>query len=471
MADPRPDRLALDPSVRARTALEYLGLWAQLHQADMHQFGPAAPARGPGRPERASPALLRDGLEAYQAQHPTDPIVTLARDPDITPADLALLHILLLDVQSNPPEQVGLAVVNAASMACGSDNNTQALERLAPGAPLVARGLALVTKAERGLTYGRVAASSELVRLAWAGHERLADGVPDLPAASSSSEDDEGFSFEPRAAPTSVGTRVKPHAGMPFVLPPEARATFEQAVAALQHGARLRAEFGFAETLPTAAGARVLFYGPPGTGKTTACGALAAALGREMLVLHPNDVLDKFVGNSEKRLASAFEAAQRDGLLLVIDEIDAYAYARSEASHTHQRQQVTQLLVLLEKHADLPVAATTNEATSLDPALERRLTFRIHVQRPGTEERARLWDQMLPARLPRAGDVDLGRLAASHEVTGAQIRDAIFQAGIRMLGEGRTTVTMADLESGLQVVQGGRWTEPAHRGPIGFSAR
>lgn len=471
MTDPRFNHLGLDPSVQARSALEYLDLWAQLHRGQVHQFG--RPSRGPvrgDRPDPIAPSLLRAGIEAYEAQHPQDPIVALARDPQITLADLAILHILLLDVQANPPEEAGMPVVRAAVIACGSDNNTNALERLAPGAPLVTRGLALVTQAERGITYGRVTASSDLVRMAWASNEQLAGSVPALPPAVSA--DDEGFSIEPsKPASQAVGMRVKPHAGMPFVLPPVAQATFEQVVAALKHGARLRSDFGFAETLPTAAGARVLFYGPPGTGKTTACGALAAALGKEMLVVHPNDILDKYVGSSEKRLAAVFEAAARDNLLLVIDEIDAFAYSRSDASQTHQRQQVTQLLVLLEKHADLPVAATTNEATALDPALERRLTFRIHVQRPGPEERVRLWNQMLPGRLPRAADVDLTRLAAGHEITGAQIRDAIYQAGIHMLDAGRTELTMADLEAGLQVVQGGRWTEATARGPMGFSVR
>lgn len=482
---PELSRLACDAALAARTPLEYLALWHDLHEAEMAVFcaqpalrasGHPRPGGGPA-PKRRHPAALREALRAYEAAHPQEPIVALAQDPAILTADLALLHVLLLDAQACTPDSVGLPVVRAASIACGTANNTQALERLAPAGPLVTRKLATLTGIRGGLTHGDVAAGPELLKLAWAGNSLLHGNAPASPKGRGrrSKGMPAGFPFAaggPKLADEqAVGTRITPIAGAPFVLPPDAQAQFQQVLHALQHGATLRREFGFATTMPTAGGARVLFYGPPGTGKTTACGALAAALGKDMLVVHPNDVLDKFVGSSEKRLVAAFESAAKDNLLLVLDEIDAFAYARHDASQPHQRQQVTQLLLLLEKHSDLVFAATTNDPKSLDEALERRMTFRIHVQRPGAEERARLWAEMLPAQLPRAADVDIQRLAAQYEVTGAQIRDAVFQAGIRMLEQGRREMQMADLEAALVLVQGGRWTEEDRGGPIGFSGR
>ena len=77
------------------------------------------------------------------------------------------------------------------------------------------------------------------------------------------------------------------------------------------------------------------------------------------------------------------------------------------------------------------VLLATNLAQRLDTALARRLGWVVHFQVPGPEERAQIWRGLLPPTVPGAERVDVRLLAAAHELTGAQIRNAVFRAAFR----------------------------------------
>ena len=120
----------------------------------------------------------------------------------------------------------------------------------------------------------------------------------------------------------------------------------------------------------------ILLSGPPGCGKTEFVRWLGEQLGRKVVVLGASDLKDKYVGETEKRIARAFRDAERDGAVLFFDEVDSFLRSRSEATHTWEITQTNELLARLEDFKGLFVAAT-NFPSSLDPAVLRRFTFKM----------------------------------------------------------------------------------------------
>lgn len=116
--------------------------------------------------------------------------------------------------------------------------------------------------------------------------------------------------------------------------------------------------------------------GPAGTGKSAWARHLARQLGLPVLQKRASDLLSMWVGGSEKAIARAFADARAEGALLIFDEADSLLADRRNASHQWEVSQVNEMLTWMESHP-LPFVCTTNLAENLDPATQRRFTFRI----------------------------------------------------------------------------------------------
>jgi len=131
----------------------------------------------------------------------------------------------------------------------------------------------------------------------------------------------------------------------------------------------------------------VLLAGPPGTGKTLLARAVAAECGAHLESIAGPEILSQWVGGSEQALREVFARAQAFApSLILIDELDSIAPARSRADAQHQQSLVAQLLVLLdglEARRGVAVLATTNRPQAIDPALRRPGRFdRVVWMRP-----------------------------------------------------------------------------------------
>ncbi len=116
--------------------------------------------------------------------------------------------------------------------------------------------------------------------------------------------------------------------------------------------------------------------GPPGTGKSAFARHLARKLGLEVLQKRASDLLGAFVGESEKRIADAFEEARETGAFLIFDEADSLLYDRKDAVRSWEITQVNEMLTWMEDHP-FPVCFTTNLMDRMDTASLRRFTFHV----------------------------------------------------------------------------------------------
>jgi SpoVK/Ycf46/Vps4 family AAA+-type ATPase len=119
-----------------------------------------------------------------------------------------------------------------------------------------------------------------------------------------------------------------------------------------------------------------LLSGPPGSGKSAWVRHLAERIGLPILQKRASDILDPFVGGSERNIADAFAEARDTNAFLVFDEADSLLLDRSDAMRSWEVSQVNEMLTWMEQH-ELPFACTTNLLHRLDRASLRRFLVKV----------------------------------------------------------------------------------------------
>lgn len=238
-------------------------------------------------------------------------------------------------------------------------------------------------------------------------------------------------STERTTSPCPGATLVHPTATWDdLVLGDDALAQLHEAVDRGAHEHTVLHRWQFLQGRPGASGLRLLFCGPPGTGKTLAAEVLAKELERDLLVVDLSQLVSKWIGETEKNLAAAFDAAERGDCVLFFDEADALFGRRTEVGDARDRYanlETAYLLGRLERFDGVAVLAT-NLRQNIDAAFGRRLEFIVPFDPPGPDQRRALWARHLPRAAPIDGDVDLDALAAVYAVVGAHIRNASVAA-------------------------------------------
>ena len=235
----------------------------------------------------------------------------------------------------------------------------------------------------------------------------------------------------------ALAQRVTPRFSLDELMLPAAQAgQVQELVAAMTNLTRVHYEWGAARAWGEC-GLAALFAGPPGTGKTMAAEAIAQTLGLPLYRIDLSQVVNKYIGETEKNLRRLFDAADAADLILFFDEADALFGKRTEVRDAHDRYaniEVSYLLERMERFKGLAILAT-NRKKDLDEAFLRRLRFVVEFPLPGIDERLRIWRSVIPENVD-AADVDFGFLAQRFPLAGGHIRAIVFQACLQSACEG-----------------------------------
>ena len=139
--------------------------------------------------------------------------------------------------------------------------------------------------------------------------------------------------------------------------------------------------------------ARLLFYGVTGAGKTEFARYISEQLDKPLILKKCSDILDQYVGNSEKNIMQAFQEAEHEEGILLFDEADSFLSDRVSAHHSWERTQVNEFLMQMEEYKGILIC-TTNLRDILDPAMARRFHFLVEfkpLERPGVRRLLELY--------------------------------------------------------------------------------
>lgn len=256
------------------------------------------------------------------------------------------------------------------------------------------------------------------------------------------------------------------------VLSQETRLQIESALTQIKHEGILFKDWGLGKIMPQGRGVCLLFWGPPGTGKTITAYAIARQLRKKLKIVNYAQMLDRWLGNSEKNIVRAFEDARREKAVLMFDEADALFSRRTTVYHATDKfynDCVNILLQEVEKFTGVLILATNHE-TLLDPALDRRVV-KIKFGLPGPFEREKIWRLHLK-KAPLDCAVDYRRLARDFPLTGGEIKQVVLMAArravTRLKDQPKTRLALSDLrEAAEKVWRDARRYKEEH--PIGFA--
>ncbi len=179
----------------------------------------------------------------------------------------------------------------------------------------------------------------------------------------------------------------------------------------------------------------VLLYGPPGGGKTFLVRALAGTGALNVFSVKGAELMDKWVGESERAVRELFRrAADAAPSLVFLDEIDALAPRRGQSSDSGVGDRVVAALLTeldgVEPMRDVVVLGATNRPELVDPALLRpgRLERRVYIPPPDADARADIL-RATAKNTPLGSDVDLGEFASTLEGYSAADCAALIREG------------------------------------------
>ena len=242
-----------------------------------------------------------------------------------------------------------------------------------------------------------------------------------------------------------------------LVLTAETDRQLRTALAKIQYHDRLYHEWGLETVHPEGRGIAINLYGPPGTGKSFAAEAIADHLQRPIIRIDYAQIESRFVGDTPKNIAAAFEAAKESTSVLFFDEADSVLSRRAtnitQAADYGVNVSRSTLLLQLDSF-DGVVLFATNLASNYDPAFVRRILAHVHFPLPDEAALTRLWRYHLPRPMPLEPGVTPEILASqSLGLSGGEVLNVVILAAATAVERGQDAVGLQDFEAALAQVR------------------
>jgi SpoVK/Ycf46/Vps4 family AAA+-type ATPase len=193
-----------------------------------------------------------------------------------------------------------------------------------------------------------------------------------------------------------------------------------------------------------------LLVGASGTGKTLAASWVATRLGLPLYRVDIASVVSKYIGETEKNLATLLAKAEQTEIVLLFDEADSLFGKRTDikdSNDRHANSQTNYLLQRIELYKGI-VLLTSNSRGRFDSAFTRRLDKVIEFALPAPEERRALWQSHLGDK-HQLTMKQLNQLALGSELAGGHIRNAVLAAAVQAKSNNRRIV-FEDVLVGLE---------------------
>lgn len=230
--------------------------------------------------------------------------------------------------------------------------------------------------------------------------------------------------------------------------------------------------WGFYEKSAYGNGVSVVFSGPPGTGKTMAAQAIASELGMELYRVELPAVVDKYIGETEKKLNKIFDEARKSMAVLFFDEADVLFSKRTEIRESNDKysnMEIAFLLQKMEEHDGVSILAT-NYLQNFDEAFRRRVSDIVDFPVPDAGLREKMWRSMVPDRLPVSEDIDFEFLARQFQITGSVIKSSLICGSFLAAEKKKEVLEMEDVLRGLahELEKSGRKLTRSDYGEYGY---
>lgn len=225
----------------------------------------------------------------------------------------------------------------------------------------------------------------------------------------------------------------------------------QEILAWLKHQDTIMNQWGMKKRLKR--GYRALFYGPPGTGKTLTASLLGKETNLECYRIDLSQIVSKYIGETEKNMASIFDQAENKNWILFFDEADALFGKRTAASDSKDKHANQEVAYLLQRVEDFPgvVILATNLKSNIDEAFSRRFQSMIYFPVPDAEQRWSLWKKTFESEYSKlAADVNLEEIAYEHKLAGGAIINVLRYCMLMAVRDKNNEIHHEDILEGIR---------------------